>query len=333
MLPGVANAGKTATAVPLVNDGGVLNPTQRVASTSYVQGAYNTLGTQINNLVTDTTVTGNNETYTAIATGNSVAENLIALDGAIRAAAGDSSDTYVTKESAVARSPIENGTLNYLGETSAGTNVGLNLGILDSKIKSNENALTLLNGNAETAGSVAYAVAAENARAVAAESGLSERIGTLNTDGRYVSVDSSVASNLVSLDAQVESNTLHIGQLSSLSQSGNLNTPDSRATLVSAINTLDAAIADAGTASNVANGHYIGTYNNKHSVAENLTALDNQVYTNAQNIGDDVATMGTTAETVSGAVKEMHSQTINVSTTWGNDEVTAKVNLFPQKTE
>ena len=52
-MPVVANAAPSATAVALANDGSAITPTQRVASTSYVQGAYNTLGTQINNIISD----------------------------------------------------------------------------------------------------------------------------------------------------------------------------------------------------------------------------------------------------------------------------------------
>ena len=329
-MPVVANAAPSATAVALANDGSAITPTQRVASTSYVQGAYNTLGTQINNIISDTTVPTSATAYTAISSGNNVAENLVALDGAIRAAAGEANDAYVTKESAVV-TPVEGTTLNYLGSTSAGTNVGVNFGILDNQIKTNQNAITLLNGDATTAGSVAYAVAAENARATDAETGLSNRIGTLAEDGRYITTTNSVATNLSILDAQVEDNMNHIGTMSALSATGNL-TGDSRSSLVSAINALDAAISSAGSASNVVSGHYIGTSLGYHSVAENLTSLDNQVYTNTTNIGTDVATMGTQATTVSGAIKEMHGQTMQVATTWGSDSTTASVPLFPTQT-
>lgn len=322
-IPMIATAAPSASPVPLVNNGATLSPTQRVASTSYVQGAYNTLGTQINNIISDSTVPTSTTPYAAIGTTNSISENLVALDAAIRAAAGDAGETYVTQLSATV-APVENATLNYLGETTAGTNVGVNLGILDNQIKLNQNAIETLSGNG--AGSVTAAIAAENERAVAAETALSNRIGTLTESGRYISKDASAFENLDTLDAQVETNMQNIGTMSALSPNGNL-TGDSRSSLVSAINALDAAISSAGTASNVVNGHYIGTANGKTSTAANLTALDDQVYTNTQKIGNE--TMGTTATTLTGAIKEMHSQTIRVATTWGDDSTTEPVKIFP----
>jgi hypothetical protein len=326
-IPMAVNAAPSASPVPLANDGSGIAPTQRVASTSYVQGAYNALGTQINNIIDDATVPTSATAYSAISSTNNVAENLVALDNAIRTAAGEANDSYVTKESAIV-TPVEGATLNYLGDTSAGTNVGINFGILDNKIKTNQDAISLLNSDATTAGSVAYAVAAETNRATNAESDLSARIGTLAEDGRYITTSNSVAANLSILDAQVEDNMNHIGTMSALSATGNL-TGDSRSSLVSAINALDAAISSAGSASNVVNGHYIGTSQGHNSVAENLTSLDNQVYTNTTNIGTDIATMGTQATTVTGAIKEIHNQTMQVATTWGNDTTTAAVPLFP----
>ena len=171
----LAHATKNATSLTLFNNGGTPVATSTVATTSYVQGAYNKLGQQINNLITDITVTGTG--YAAISATNNVAENLQALDTAISNAAGNIGNTYVQKSTAAAVADITGGAsdLNYL--TSNGDKVGENLGILDNQV---------------------YKTVT--------------KIGTFNDSGskQYVSGTASVQQNIQSLDSQVATNTTDI---------------------------------------------------------------------------------------------------------------------------
>ncbi len=320
--PVMARADKTITSLELQNGGNVPASTQ-VATTSYVKGAYNAVANAVNAVVTDMTVADGE--YTHINPNKSVAENLVLLNNAINSAGTTSSSTYTTKESAAASLATGADTLHYV--SADGEKVGANLGALDKAVYDNETAIGLLNSGDTVEGSVAYAVKGEETRAMAAETALSDRIGTLDTNKNYLRTTNDVYTNMTALDTQVHNNELSIGSLSSLSSAGSMNTIESRATLVSAINTLDAAISSAGTASNVTTGHYIGTANGKTSVSANLTALDNEVYDiNTNKIGS--VDMGTTATTVTGAIKEMHDQQIEVATTW-NSSTTQKINLFP----
>lgn len=321
VAPVMARADKTITPLELQNGGNVPASTQ-VATTSYVKGAYNAVADAVNAVVTDMTVAEG--TYTHINPSKSVAENLVLLNNAISTAGTTSSTTYTTKESAVPVLATGAETLHYVSAN--GEQVGTNLGALDKAVYDNETAIDLLNSADTVEGSVAYAVKGEETRAMNAESALSDRIGTLDVNKNYLRTTNDVYTNMTALDTQVYQNQTNIGTMDSLRSTGNMSTIESRATLVSAINTLDAAISSAGTASNVATGHYIGTENGKNSVAENLTALDTQVHNNTVKIG--TTDMGTTATTVTGAIKEMHGQKMEVATTW-NSDATQEIDLFP----
>lgn len=318
--PMLARADKTIAELPLQNGGNVPVSTQ-VATTSYVKGAYNSVANAVNAVVNDMTVADGE--YSHINPTKSVGENLVLLNNAINNAAGTSSTTYTTKESAAATLASGADTLHYV--TANGEAVGANLGNLDAAVFANESAITLLNSADTVEGSVAYAVKTEQTRAENAELELNNRIGTLDADKNYLRTANDVYTNMTALDTQVHNNEVHIGSMDSLRSTGNMQSIESRSTLVSAINTLDAAISSAGTASNVTSGHYIGTENGKNSVSENLTALDTQVHNNAEKIG--TTNMGTTATTVTGAIKEMHDQKLEVATTW-NSAATAEINLF-----
>jgi len=320
VVPVLARADKTIEALPLQSGGSVLSSTQ-VATTSYVKGAYNSVANAVNAVVSDMTVAEGE--YDNIDPTKSVAENLVLLNNAINSAASTSGTTYVTIGSATATVPEGSETLHYVAAN--GENVGANLGKLDKAVYDNQSAITVLNSNDETEGSVAYAVKTEEDRAKAAELALTNSIGELDADKNYLKVEDDVYTNMTALDTQVRDNELHIGSMNGLRSTGAMNTIESRSTLVSAINTLDAAISNAGTASNVTSGYYIGTENGKNSVAENLIALDNKVHDNTAKIGETA--MGTTAETLTGAIKEMHGQTIEVATVWDTD-TTETINLF-----
>ena len=325
VAPMLAHADKSIAELPVQNGGNVPASTQ-VATTSYVKGAYNSVANAVNAIVTDMTVA--NGDYSHIDPTKSVAENLVLLNNAINTATGNSSSTYTTKESAAAVLATGAGELHYV--TASGDAVGTNLGNLDAAVFANESAISLLNSDDTVEGSVAYAVKDEQTRAAAAELELSNRIGTLDENKFYLKSADDVYTNMTALDTQVHNNEVHIGSMDSLRSTGSMNTFESRSTLVSAINALDTAISSAGTASNVSSGYYIGTSNGKNSVSENLSALDNQVHNNTEKIGNEA--MGTTAETVTGAIGEMHRQKLEVATTW-NSTTTQKIDLFTAEGE
>lgn len=133
VAPSLANAAITANSVTLINNGNTPTANTNVATTSYVQGAYNALGKEVNAIITDTTVTGESHNY--IANDKNVAENLVALDTQVKTIADQSGDYVTHTEGTVTVG--ENQSLTYLTGSTAGTNVGSNLGKLDIAIKAN----------------------------------------------------------------------------------------------------------------------------------------------------------------------------------------------------
>ena len=300
-------AGTQAKAVTLVNGGNSLTPSQTVATTTYVQGAYNSLGTQINNIISDSTVPSG--TYNAIANNKNVAENLVALDTAIDNLNGSGEGSVANQ----IQSGSQNADYNASGEYANGT-IGKAIQDNTSAIAGNTDAILLLNGGVETVGSVANSIAAETNRATNVESNLSDRIGVLGADGHYIYKDASVATNLYSLDSAVDLNTVHIGTMTSLSQDHNLNTIESRATLVSAINTLDAAI------DNLSGSGEGSVANQIQSGSQNADYNASGEYANG--------TIGKAIQANASAINGMRTQTLDVVTTWGDETHPTPVNLF-----
>lgn len=103
-----------------------------------------------------------------IAAGKTVAQNLNALDQAIGKIAAD-------------------GTYNYIA---ASNPVSTNLTTLDIQVKTN-----------------AVAISTETTARTNADTALSDRIGTLDANGKYIQKDASISSNLSILDTQVKTNT------------------------------------------------------------------------------------------------------------------------------
>ena len=175
MMAGAANV--TTIANVTANDD--------LATTSYVQGAYNVLGAAVNtkqdqlsstagNIVT-TVKTAVSETAAGASDTSLVTEKAVfdAIDAAKQIIGGDT--TAITNK-------IGNGEIDVRDAT---TVVGA-LNELDTDLATAESAITKLNGDANTAGSVAKtvadAVADERSRASGVENGL---MGALNTlDGR-----------------------------------------------------------------------------------------------------------------------------------------------------
>lgn len=307
VAPFASHAAGQAKAVTLVNGGNTLTPTQTVASTTYVQGAYNTLGTQINNIISDSTVPSG--TYNAIANNKNVAENLVALDTAIDGLSGNGEGSVAN----AVQTGAQNATYNASAEYGTGT-IGKAIQEATATADSNTAAILLLNGDIGTVGSIANSIATETNRATGAESNLSDRIGILGADGHYIYKDVSVATNLSSLDTAVDLNTTHIGSMNNLSKDHNLTTIESRATLVSAINTLDAAIDSLGGSGSGSVADQIQTG------SQNATYNANGTYASG--------TIGAAIKTNTNAISGMQAQTIDVVTTWGDDDHPTQVSLF-----
>ena len=332
VVPAMANA--TATKVPIIP---ITVPSQIMASTTYVQGAYNTLGTAINAIIDDSTVPTleGGQQYKAIRSNKTVAENLVELDAAIKSAEQASGNTYVAIDSAVAQSPVENGSLHYLNSTSAGTNVGVNLGILDEKVFNNTTAI----GTFDEAGNKNYVSGANSIQAnIQALDGRvktnTDAIGAYNAaSSHYVIQDTNVFTNLHMLDNKVTTNALNIGDnTAAIGTIGNLAAgtgaiPAGTNNLVTAVNAINSSLNTATQNAAIAAGKYVAAGD---SVSTAVGKLDTAIETNANNIGN-VANMGTTATTVAGAVAEMHGQTIQIVSTWGSEENPTAVHLFPQK--
>jgi len=304
IAPMVASA---ATPVTLVNGGNTPTPSKTVASTTYVQGAYNTLGKQVNNIISESTVPAG--TYVAVGEDKNVSQNLVALDSAIRDLNGGGEGSVADQIKAGAQNADYSANGTYSDGTigkAIQTNTSA-IGDNATAIQSNADEITTLKGDASTPGSVASAILVETNRATGAESDLSDRIGALNADGHYISKDLSVSSNLSLLDTQVYDNEQHIGTMAALESSHHLAPLENRSTLVAAIKTLDSVIYSLGGG----NG----------SVADQIRA-------DAQNANYNPA--GTyVAGTIGGTIQSMQAQTVRVSTKWDHDDVGENVNLFP----
>lgn len=295
----------------------VLDSTAKVATTSYVQGAYNAIATQHNKIVDDITVSGVTGEGNHIGNDKSVAENLKTLNQAIKTIESTSvgakvGGDYIQANNTVAQdlkaldtaigtvntgnyivqsvasagndttqdmgqnvqaldtaigSMANFGSQNYATSTSS---VAANLTLLDSRAKTNADAIALINDDDETEGSIAYAVKAETDRATGVEGSLS---------------------NLTSTEGSV------------------LAPSAARTNLVSAINAVAAKVDTSATNATVNNGTYIGSNHDAGTVSAALSALDTQVAKNANNLGATGENGGldlTTAATdVEGAINEL----------------------------
>jgi len=96
VLPMAANAELTARTVT-AGDAATGGSTSALATTSYVQGAYNAANSQINALISDTAVAEKAGGYEAIESGATVGANLVALDEAIAGLQGDGQNSVDNK--------------------------------------------------------------------------------------------------------------------------------------------------------------------------------------------------------------------------------------------
>ncbi len=181
--PLMANA---ANVTPIAN----VVANDNLATTSYVQGAYNALGGAVNTKqdqlsstagdIVTTVKTAVSETAAGASDTSLVTEKAVfdAITAAKQAIGGDT--TAIT-------SKIGEGEIDI---RDADTVVGA-LNELDTDLATAESAINTLNGDANTAGSVANAVAAERTRASGVENGLIQAVNTL--DGRVTANTSAIS--------------------------------------------------------------------------------------------------------------------------------------------
>ena len=292
VLPVAANAARTVTAGNDATGGS----TTALATTSYVQGAYNAANSQINALISDTAVAAkaNNEQYKAIAAGDSVSENLVALDNAIATLESNTGSTVG------ALSGLDS---SFGTEENAPKNVVEALNSLDGRVDTVESGVSTLQGQMGN-------TALDNNDGLSATT-VTEAINELQDDkqeksdstvanGTYAHITqgNGVGANLVSLNNAVVANDTAINTLNGddtttgsvakqikdaistvNGNAGDLNslTTTQKGSLVAAINELDSDKQEKSDSTVAA-----GTYDHIQAgtaVASNLIALDTAVDT------------------------------------------------------
>ena len=129
-IPVMANATTPTGGLTLVNNGNAPSTSNTVATTSFVQGAYNMLGSKINDVIGEINVTTDGQ---IIRSTNTVKENLAALDSAISASGG----TAAVPQAATGEE------LHYVSDET-GTTVGENLTALDTQVYNNAEDITAM---------------------------------------------------------------------------------------------------------------------------------------------------------------------------------------------
>ncbi len=287
VLPVAANA-DAGDQVAKINAAAV-TATEAIATTSYVKGAHKDLADKIDAFIDSTSIAtpGN-----YIDSGKDVAHNLVELDTQAKAnadaiAGWTSGNNSITNQ---IQTQAQNANFTATSEMTANTIAG---------------AINELDGEVDTLqgqmGDTALANTFDSATTVTAavnelESDKQEKSDSqVTTAGNYLTTGYGVGANLQALDTAV-------GKVGT----GTHNTGiDAENSVAANLEALDTAIGNINTASGslAADGHYIQRAN---SVSQNLSALDGQVYTNT------------------GDISTINNKAIVVSTTWGNDSVTAQ---------
>ncbi len=143
--PMLASAAVTATSSQIAAANTDVTSSNNVATTSYVKGAYKAMATEVNkvqtdvaNVISDINVAEANEVTGGVVThSNSVAQNLVALDNAVKNAASTASTTYQLQQD----SNVVAGANETLHHLTAGTGVATNLKALDAQVYANETAI------------------------------------------------------------------------------------------------------------------------------------------------------------------------------------------------
>lgn len=287
-----------------------------LATKSYVQGAYNTVETDIANVNNAVTLLNNNaETAGSVlnavktqAANASYAANGEYAEGSI----GEAIQNIVSGDGSLGtRVTTLEGNTSFTSEEVAGNAYLTSQTDIAGNVVNVAEAVETLNGTG--AGSVTAAVLAETNRATEAEGALDTRLDAIEGTG--------AGSITYAVAQEASARAAADGDLTTL------NTGLSQTDLVSAINSentrakqaesdLSGRIDAINTASGslAADGHYILKANN---VSQNLQALDNQAYTNAGNISTNAGNISANA----GAIATINNKQIPVVTDWSTGTV------------
>lgn len=183
VMPMAANAARDASVA--VANYTAAGSASALATTSYVQGAYEAASDRIDALVTDTAVAAKAQgEYAAIKAGDKVSENLVALDDKI----ADLSSGTDTKT----------GNLTNLTTTDK-TNLVAAINEVDSHADANAQAIETLNGDVTTTGSVAKSI---DDKVKTLNATVSQNAGTdglalqvVEADGVITGITGSIAAN------------------------------------------------------------------------------------------------------------------------------------------
>ena len=205
-----------------------------------------------------------------IAAGNTVEQNMNALDQAIAAetTARTTADTELSKKIGALDA---NG--NYLQKDAS---ISSNLSTLDTQVKKNAEAIQT---NTSKISTNTDAIAAETTARTTADTELSKKIGALDANGNYLQKDASISSNLSTLDTQVKKNAEAI-QTNTSKISTNT---DAIAAETTARTTADTELSKKIGALD-ANGNYL---QKNASISSNLSTLDTQIKNVIDAIGLD----------------------------------------------
>lgn len=245
VLPMAANAART---VQTGGEAGAGSATA-LASQSYVNGAYNAMNTKVDAVITDSAVAAKQGegSYAAIVAGNSVSENLVALDEAV-ATLSSGTDT-------------KTGDLTNLTTTDK-TNLVAAINEVDANTDTNTTAIGTIGSLAGDAAGQTNLVGAINAVDTALDGRLDTLEGAVGTEN---SVLYKIKNNAASADYDNEDSEMNATTIQ-----GAIDELDTR---------LDTVTSNAGALS--ADGNYIFQTN---TVSQNLSALDTQLKTDTDAI-------------------------------------------------
>ena len=317
VTPMMANAQKTASEADVIQN---ITTDVNMATTSYVQGAYNVLAGKHNQIITDITVPTKQEgNYNSITTTNSVAENLVALDSAISTLNGASSTYQLAANSEVSSGmEADDASGNHI---TSGNNVGANLESLNAAVKANDTAI------------------ANHTTAIGAANGTAFQ--TAMTGKNYISGATNVTGALGTLDTTVKTqeNTIGAADSTALTSALTGTNAGSATTVVGAMNALDTAIeglrTDAGTNyqaksdSTVVASDLDSTTGVTNHITEGASVHTNLGTLNAAVIANDaaIATNTTNISTNTSNISTINNKQIPVVQTWtggANDVVVNK---------
>lgn len=334
-------AGVTIDETTTAQNGG--NDTQKVASTAYVKGAYNaaigvvdTESARVDGILGGKT-TGANVTHSTLYknSDDTIYGNLEKLETAIDTLTNNSGSTYVTKSSASAADNKATGqtTLHYA--TGDGEHVGSNLAALDAQVYTNKTGIDTLTTNTTVTNAGNYLTADGN---VAANLGaLDAAVGQKST--LTTTAKDTIVAAINEVDNHADANAAAIGTMANLGTATGTNLASDNGNLVVAVNKLDADMGSLASLNTTEKDSLVGAINevrgngtlsdngtyiqSTNTVAQNLSALDTQVKTNADNISDNATNIGTLSgltTTAQGnlvaAVNEVNSKQLTVYSGW-----------------